>query len=65
MRIEIERAGGFHAAAVVRLDATGRARATLQAPLKRTAIRALYAGDEAFAPGVSPVRTVKRAPAKP
>jgi hypothetical protein len=65
VRIEIERAGGFRAAAVVRLDATGRARATLQAPLKRTAIRALYTGDEAFAPGVSPVRTVKRAPAKP
>ena len=36
----------------------GRA-ATLQAPLKRTAIRALYAGNEAFAPGVSPVRTVR------
>jgi hypothetical protein len=65
VRIEIERAGGFRAATVVRLDAAGRARATLQAPLKRTAIRALYAGNEAFAPGVSPVRTVKRAPAKP
>jgi hypothetical protein len=49
----------------VLLDATGRARATLQVPGTRTAVRALYAGGEAFAPGVSPVRTVKRAPAKP
>jgi hypothetical protein len=65
LQIEIERAGGFRAAAVVRLDATGRARATLQVPRKRTAVRALYSGGEAFAPGVSPVHTVKRAPAKP
>jgi hypothetical protein len=61
LRIEIERAGGFAAATVVRLDASGRARAMLQAPLKRTAIRVLYAGSEAFAPGVSAVHTVKRA----
>lgn len=64
VRIEVARAGGFKAATVVRLDAAGRALATLQAPLKRTAIRALYAGSEAFSPGVSPVRTVKRAAAK-
>ena len=65
LRIEVERAGGFRFAAVVRLDASGRARATLQVPRKRTAVRALYSGGEAFAPGVSPARTVKRAPAKP
>jgi hypothetical protein len=65
VRIEIQRAGSFHAVAVVLLDAGGRARATLQVPRARTAVRALYAGGEAFAPGVSPVRTVKRAPAKP
>jgi hypothetical protein len=65
LRLEIERAGAFRASAVVRLDGSGRAQAALQAPLKRTAIRVLYAGNEAFAPGVSAVRTVKRAPAKP
>lgn len=61
VRIEIERRGAFRATTVVRLDAAGRARATLQAPLRRTAIRALYDGSEAFAPGMSPVRPVKRA----
>jgi hypothetical protein len=65
VRIEIRRARGFRTATVVRLDAAGRAQATLQAPLGRTAIRVLYAGSESFAPGASPVRTVLRAPAKP
>jgi hypothetical protein len=65
LRLEIQRAGTFRASTVVRLDGSGRAQAALQAPLKRTAIRVLYAGNEAFAPGVSAVRTVKRAPAKP
>jgi hypothetical protein len=49
----------------VRLDAAGRAQATLQAPLGRTAVRVLYAGGESFAPGASPVRTVRRVPATP
>jgi hypothetical protein len=65
VRIEVQRAGAFRAATVVRLDATGRAQATLQVPRKRTAIRALYSGGEAFAPGISPMRTVRRASAKP
>jgi hypothetical protein len=65
VRIEIRRAGGFRTATVVRLDAAGRAHATLQAPLGRTAVRVLYAGGESFAPGASPVRTVRRVPATP
>jgi hypothetical protein len=65
VRIEIRRGRGFHTAAVVRLDTAGRVQATLQAPLARTAIRVLYAGSESFAPGVSAVRTLLRAPAKP
>ncbi|MDX6568406.1 MAG: hypothetical protein QOH15_984 [Gaiellales bacterium] len=65
VRIEIVRRGSFRSAIVLRVDAAGRARAMLQAPLKRTAIRALYVGNEAFAPGVSPARTVTRAAAKP
>ena len=65
VRIEIQRAGAFRGAEVVRMDSSGRARATLQVPLKPTAVRALYAGSESFAPGVSAVRSVRRAPAKP
>jgi hypothetical protein len=65
VRVEIRRAAGFRTATVVRLDGAGRALVKLQAPLARTAIRAIYAGSEAFAPGVSAVRTVSRAPAKP
>jgi hypothetical protein len=65
VRVEIQRAGGFRTATVVRLDGSGRGLVKLQAPLRRTAIRAIYAGSEAFAPGVSAVRTVSRAPAKP
>ena len=63
MRVEIERAGAFRAATVVRLDAGGKGLATLHVLRARTAIRVLYAGSEAFAPGVSAVRTVPRAPA--
>jgi hypothetical protein len=65
VRLEIQRAGVFHTATVVQLDSSGRGVATLQAPLKPTALRVLYAGNEAFAPGVSAVHAVKRAPAKP
>jgi hypothetical protein len=65
VRIEVERAGTFRAATVVRLNSSGRAPAALHVPLKRTAIRVLYAGSEAFAPGISPVHGVRRAPPKP
>ena len=64
VRLQMQRAGVFQDVTVVRLDASGRGVATLQAPLKRTALRVLYAGSEAFAPGVSAVRSVKHAPAK-
>lgn len=65
VRVEIQRAGGFRTATTVRLDGSGRALVQLLAPLKRTAVRAIYAGSEAFAPGVSAARSVSRAPAKP
>ena len=62
VRVEVERAGTFRAATLVRLNASGRAPAALHVPLKRTAIRVLYAGSEAFSPGISPVHGVRRAP---
>jgi hypothetical protein len=65
VRIEVERAGTFRGATLVRLNTSGRAPAALQVPLTRTAIRVLYAGNEAFAAGISPVHTVRRAPPRP
>jgi hypothetical protein len=65
VRLELQRAGLFREATIVHLDSSGRGVATLQVPLKRTALRVVYAGSEAFAPGVSAVRGVKHAPAKP
>jgi hypothetical protein len=65
IRLDLQRAtGGFRAATFVRLDSEGRAKATLEVPLKPTAIRASYAGSEAFSPGLSPVHAVRRSSKK-
>jgi hypothetical protein len=63
LTVEVQRVGAttFRDAATVRLDASGRAPAALHVPLKRTAIRVLFAGDEAFSPGVSVPRPVRHA----
>jgi hypothetical protein len=65
VRLDLARpAGGFRAVTFVRLDGSGTAKATLQVPLKPTAVRASYAGSEAFSPGLSPVHEVRRSSKK-
>ncbi|MEO9176898.1 MAG: hypothetical protein ABI317_15400, partial [Gaiellales bacterium] len=65
IRLDLARpTGGFREVTFVRLDGTGKAKATLHVPLKPTAIRASYAGSEAFSAGLSPVHEVRRSSKK-
>jgi hypothetical protein len=64
IRLEQQRAGGFQTVTVVRLDASGVAKATVEVPLKPSALRLSFAGSEAFSAGLSPVHEVQRATTK-
>ena len=64
VRLELQRGGSFQTVTVVRLDTSGVAKATVEVPLKASALRLSYAGSEAFSAGLSGIHEVRRAPAK-